>query len=296
MAYKIKCDVCGSAEYLPLYDMDGKYSIIRCSGCGLWLSYPILNNEEIERVYAKYHEVWGIVGKDEEMHRKMRHLTFRCLFKSLSRFTPHRGRLLDIGCATGICMEVGEEFGWDVYGVDISEEAARVAKARFGSRVEALDFVRAKEMPSDHYDMIIMTDVLEHLNGARIAVEKVYKMLRPGGIAVIVTVDTSSLFAKFTGKRWPYIHRQHLVYFSKKNLNAFLRTMGFKILGFKSAFKSINPYYAGEYMRQKSEESAKKKSSAVSLMEGLIGRLPPRLKYHNFIIPSGDIVAIAKKG
>lgn len=292
---EIKCDVCESEKFFKLYDMDDKYSIVECGRCGLWLSYPILTDEEIAHMYSKYHENWGIVGKDEEMHRRMRRATFQRLFKSFSRFTAPQGRLLDVGCATGICMEVGEECGWDVYGIDISEEAAKVARAKFGPKVEALDFVKTKQAAANYYDVIIMTDVLEHLNSVKSVMEKINYMLKPGGIIVIVTVDTGSFLAKFMRKKWLFIHRQHLVYFSKKNLSLFLKKTGFNVLRFKAAFKSVNLYYIGEYMRQKSNDLPKLDRIS-RLMKGFIDRLPRKIKYYNFVIPTGDIVVIARKG
>ncbi|MFH1190116.1 MAG: class I SAM-dependent methyltransferase [Candidatus Omnitrophota bacterium] len=292
---KIRCDVCDSEEFFTRYDMDGKYSIIECGRCGLWFSYPILTGEEIGHMYAKYHEDWGVVGKDEEVHRRMRRVTFQRLFKSLSRFTAPQGRLLDVGCATGICMEVGEEFGWDVYGVDISDEAAEVARARFGSRVEALDLMDTKQTVADYYDVIIMTDVLEHLNNVGPAMEKINRMLKPGGIVAIVTVNTGSFFAKIMRKKWLFIHRQHLVYFSKKNLKSFLKKTGFDVLRCGAAFKSVNLYYIGEYLRQKSKDLPQLDGIS-RIMKGIIGRLPRRIKHCNFMIPTGDIVVIARKG
>lgn len=291
----IKCDVCGSGRFVTLYDMDGEYSIVRCGECGLWYSHPILTNEEIGHMYEKYHEDWGMVGRDEEMHKRMRRATFRRLFRTFAGFTAPQGRLLDVGCATGICMEVGEECGWDVYGVDISEKAAEVARARFGTKVETLDFVSMKQTVKDYYDVIIMTDVLEHLNDVRLVMEKINRMLKPGGIIVIATVNTGGLLAKLMRKNWFFIHRQHLVYFSKKNLKLFLKKMGFDVLRAGAAFKSVNLYYIGEYLRQKSKDLPKLEVLS-RLIKGCINSLPQKIKYCNFVIPTGDVLMIARKG
>lgn len=294
MTFKIKCDICGNEVFILVYDMDGRYSIVRCAVCGLWLSYPKLTDEELGEMYAKYHENWGVVGMDEDMHRKMRHETFRRLFHMLSRFAAPQGRLLDVGCATGICMEVAEEYGWDAYGVEISEEAASVARIRFGKKVKTLDFMNEKQDPAGHYDAVMLTDVLEHLNGVKAAMEKIHHMLKSGGIVTVVTVDTSSLLARLMRKRWPFIHRLHLAYFSKNNLNILLKKTGFEVLRFACGFKSVNLYYIRDYMRQKREESGRVDRLG-RLIEHFIDCLPRKVKHYNFVVPTGDIVAIARK-
>lgn len=294
MTYKVRCDVCEHEDFSTLYDMNGKYSIIRCRRCGLWRSYPILKKHEIGQLYEKYHEKWGTVGKDAEMHRAMRRDTFRRIFKILSRYKAPYGRLLDIGCGTGICMEVGKEFGWDVYGVDISEEAVASARAMLGSRVEALDFENAELIPASNFDVVIMTDVLEHLNDVTRTINSIHTILKPGGVALIVTVDTGSLFAKLMRNKWLFIHRQHLVYFSKKNLKLLLGRTGFEILKFQRSFKSTNLYYLGEYFGQKAEDLPRLR--AVSrVIRSMVERLPCRARYFNFLVPTGDLMAIARK-
>ena len=37
---------------------------------------------------------------------------------------PRQGKLLDVGCSSGVHLEVAQKRGWDVYGVEPTEEAA----------------------------------------------------------------------------------------------------------------------------------------------------------------------------
>lgn len=294
MTEALKCSVCDSTDFKKLYDIDNIYSIIKCAACGLWLNHPAPSKEEIEKIYAGYHENWGVVGSDEEMHRKMRYMTFDRLLSEVEKFRKPAGKLLDIGCAIGICLEAAEMRGWDVYGIDISEKAIEIARRRFGPKVRVLDFEISQETPSKFYDLVIMTDVLEHLKDVKSAMKRVCDMLTPGGIVVIVTIDTECFYAKLMGKNWVHIRRDHLTYFSKRNLAELLRKTGFEVLSFKNSYKSLNLYYLKDYMRQTREESPRFKKIFLFL-ESVIAGLPKIITNYNLMIPTGDITVMARK-
>lgn len=292
----VKCDICGSANFRKAYEIDDGVHIIMCGTCGLWMSYPLLSGDEIDQLYGKYHEKWGVVGEDEGMHRRMRFATFNMLLKKISRIkNPLNGSFLDIGCATGICMEAAERYGWDVYGIDISETAISAARKKFGSKAMVSNFEGPYSQHLNSYDLIVMTDVLEHLRHVRQAVEKVYGMLKADGVIAIVTVNTGSLYARLMGKNWVHLCRAHTLYFSKFNLTMLLRSVGFNILRFERSLKSVNLWYVQKFMQQ-TMGASRRPSKLFLIANYIIEHLPDAVKKINFVIPTGDITIMAQKG
>ena len=106
---------------------------------------------------------------------------------------PTNGRLLDLGCDDGgWSMQLANAVrAAEIHGVEIVAEAAELAAKR-GVRVSQLDLNGALELPSDTYDVIHANQVIEHVTNVDTFVSEVYRLLRPGGYAVISTENGSS--------------------------------------------------------------------------------------------------------
>ena len=71
---------------------------------------------------------------------------------------------------------------------------------------------------SNKYDFISLIDVIEHVKNPVQIIEKIYKLLKPGGSAIIVTPRKDSFFKKLLGFKWWHYRLAHVGYFSKSNL------------------------------------------------------------------------------
>lgn len=89
------------------------------------------------------------------------------------------GRLLDVGCASGALLAHAVERGWQARGVELAPDAVAHARAR-GLDVFAGDLLAAN-LPTGHFDLVYMGDVLEHVPDCRAVVAEVARVMRPGG-------------------------------------------------------------------------------------------------------------------
>jgi len=112
-------------------------------------------------------------------------------------------RVLDVGCGGGILSESMAARGAEVTGIDLSDQALKVAQLHLlesGQKVayrkvaaEAL----AREQPQT-YDVITCMEVLEHVPDPGSQVRACAELLRPGGLAFFATISRnpkSFLFA-----------------------------------------------------------------------------------------------------
>lgn len=117
---------------------------------------------------------------------------------------PGQGRLLDLGCDDGVwSMELARAAkASEVHGVEIVPEAAEQAEQR-GVRVARLDLNRPLDvLPSGAFDVIHANQVIEHVTNVDTFVSEVYRLLAPGGYAVVSTENGSSwhnVFAAIMG-------------------------------------------------------------------------------------------------
>lgn len=102
-------------------------------------------------------------------------------------------RILDLGCDDGkITCEMAEIVGTDRrYGIEIWEEHAKVAESK-GIIVKRCDLNKRFDLDSNYFDVISSNQVIEHLFDTDNFISEIYRVLKPGGYAVISTENLSS--------------------------------------------------------------------------------------------------------
>jgi SAM-dependent methyltransferase len=117
--------------------------------------------------------------------------------ETIDRFAGHGGRVLDVGCGTGFLLERLAERGYSGVGIDLSPESVEHARRRL-EEIGAADRLTAMvgsayEPPAGPFDLIALTDVLEHLEDPRACLRALRAVLAPGGLLVISTPNRRSL-------------------------------------------------------------------------------------------------------
>lgn len=102
-------------------------------------------------------------------------------------------RLLDVGCGAGeITMRMGESISTDeMSGIEFDAKRARKAKQK-GINVCLGDLNSSFPFKSDFFDVIISRQVIEHLVNVDNFAKEIYRVLKPGGYAVVSTPNLSS--------------------------------------------------------------------------------------------------------
>lgn len=103
----------------------------------------------------------------------------------------HKGkRILDLGCGNGLiaCRLLND--GFDIYGIDASETGISVANTKKPGRLFVQD-ISTERLPDAlsefRFDVVISTEVLEHIYAPRSYMKLLKNILHPGGIVIIST-------------------------------------------------------------------------------------------------------------
>jgi 2-polyprenyl-3-methyl-5-hydroxy-6-metoxy-1,4-benzoquinol methylase len=135
--------------------------------------------------------------------------------------------LLDIGCAQGFFLYNASKAGYTTKGIEISQDAAEYAIMEFGLDIEAKPFEELR-FPENHFDVVTLWQVLEHVPYPLTVLKEVHRILKPGGLLVVSTPDIGGIPAKILRKKWWDIKRLHINQFSTKTLTDILQNGEFK--------------------------------------------------------------------
>lgn len=232
------CPTCGGADVrdLAAYARD-HWRIGTCDACDfVFLRNPV-EYQALEEDFA-----WETTFDAEDAERRKR----RGLLKRLAhhvRMIGYRlkgdaqafylrhlgpGRILDIGC--------GDVVRWTApfvpFGIEISKHLAARADARMkplgGACYQGPGAEVIAELPSDHFDSVMMHSYLEHEVRFGDLLRDCFRVLKPGGRAFVRVPNFASLNRRLSGARWPgFRYPDHVNYFTPASLRRAAEEAGF---------------------------------------------------------------------
>jgi SAM-dependent methyltransferase len=103
------------------------------------------------------------------------------------------GRALDVGCGGGGNTGVLRDLGWDVTGLEYSPVAATLAASRDLSVVRG----DARRLPvaDASMDLVMSTDMWEHIDDDQAVARETVRVLRPGGRALVAVPCSMKLWS-----------------------------------------------------------------------------------------------------
>jgi len=211
-----------SREGLEGYLVPGKEwgRHVRCKNCNLIYMNPM---EKVSKTNEYY-------SKAKNTHAPtIRECYLRTAKSQVRLIQKYAGgtNLLDIGCAQGFFLFSASKVGYTTKGIEISQDAAAYAIKEFGLDVEAKPFEELR-FPENHFDVVTLWQVLEHVPYPLMMLKEVHRILKPGGLVVASTPNIGGIPAKILRKRWWDIKRLHLNQFNTKTLANILQNAGFK--------------------------------------------------------------------
>ena len=220
------CNLCGEQTALRILYCRFGHTIVRCENCSLVYLDEIPSSETLESLYAKgfFESSKFSAGENSSSYRN----ALARVEWALALPGIRKGRWLDLGCATGDFMLAAGKQVAEVHGSDVSAYAIQQAQVRGLANTQAGDFARL-EYPTGNFDFISMWDLIEHLPDPRAALDKVLRLLRPGGYLAISTGDVGSMVARLSGRFWHLmIPPFHIYFFSRRTIHRYLKQAGFK--------------------------------------------------------------------
>lgn len=235
-----RCLLCGS-ELVPVlehvfdtrFGLPGTYSIHGCRRCGLEHTLPRPEQDELNQLYEEHYNFSRVTGRSYRGLRRLLHslLLYRLWLAIDGDVSFHsrrgRGRLLDVGCNEGRGLTFYRANGFIAEGLELNSVAAAAARAQ-GFSVHELPLDEL--LPEQPYDVIVMSNVLEHFIDFREGLVDVRRLLAENGQLWVSLPNCHSWLRRRFERAWINWHVPfHIVHFSHKTLGRALREAGFDI-------------------------------------------------------------------
>jgi ubiquinone/menaquinone biosynthesis C-methylase UbiE len=157
-----------------------------------WEAYTRHYNERVPTIEEEF-DIWG------EYHQHRHEMRYDLVAEKVRQHLPAGGSVLDVGC--GSCLVADRLDGSDAtyVGLDFPHHHITYAKKRFEDNGTSLrmQFVRGdgEKLPfrSGTFDVVVMSEVIEHLLRPEQAVWEISRVLKPGGVFVMTTNNASEV-------------------------------------------------------------------------------------------------------
>lgn len=278
----VTCDLCGSGDSVPVLAgpdrvswLDGRFAVVRCRGCGLLYQNPRPTAQAITAFYEEGYDPYVMVPEEERsaIRRWRRRLGMEGRCKPILDL-KQPGRLLDVGCGTGIFLDAMRRHGWQVQGVELNEGAARYSRDRLGLDV----FVGPLEQayyPDNTFDAVTLWDVLEHLPSPRLALQTFRRILKPDGLLVFRVPNAGSLDARLFGRYWAgWDLPRHYFAYDRQSARRLLEQSGFDVL--KVSYEGGHAPFVIScqwYLDERWGRTGRLRSSADLVLSNLVSRV-----------------------
>ncbi len=229
MPYVEKCPIgCDAPLEKNIFVSD--YVLLRCLKCGQ------LIRQCSEDFYIRSMEGFSIpsgtspIGKNIKRSHK-RYSEHLKKIKAISRGIGSRdkAKLLDIGCSSGSFLQFAKKFGYAVSGVEPAPLAAATAIRR-GLDVKQ-GFLEHINYPDNHFDVITMFEVIEHVKEPVSLLRECHRILTEGGIIAIGTGNTDSWTVRFMKGEWAYFGGPgHISFFNPISMFKLASESGFDLI------------------------------------------------------------------
>ncbi len=265
--------------------VDSPWSLKRCVNCGLVQASPLPDQESVNKLYqGDYWKNYTFYSSQISAHEKY----FRQKVTEIKRY-HQSGKLLDIGCAVGVLLQVAKNSGFSVYGIDVASYAVKECQKKgLPAATGTIHTIEQK----NHYDVVAAYEVVEHERDPLQTAITAQKLLKTGGLFVVTVPNSETLSARLMGKNWfGYKNKEHLFHFTRQSFYLLLKKAGFTNI--KIMKDDSRPYLFIYYLERFNYYSVK--SEILTNLIKLLKKIPLINSLTVPLNPWGNLIAYAIK-
>jgi 2-polyprenyl-3-methyl-5-hydroxy-6-metoxy-1,4-benzoquinol methylase len=239
-----QCPLCSSSSITEVYktEFQGRtWRLGQCESCGLHFTLPFPTAQDIISFYSgdDYHARHRLPGVSEEVFgpKYQRYLNY------IRKYVT-KGRSLDVGCSVGLLVKTLKDAGFEAEGLEANSESARWGSERFDISIHT-GILEQSIDKLGRYDLVTLTDVLEHTLNPVQSLRMIRKIMNPGGHVLVTFPDIHApasryfwLLSRLFQREWLWCTchiPKHTWEFTRETATKTFQTAGFSVVGFQRA-------------------------------------------------------------
>jgi 2-polyprenyl-3-methyl-5-hydroxy-6-metoxy-1,4-benzoquinol methylase len=198
---------------------------------------------------SSYDKDQGLLSKLKRAYRP-----YICPFDDLLMSIPENNRVLDIGCGTGIFLQVLAEYRKpkSLAGIEINQSLLQIASSSLKRSSNGipirLETYNGTDLPKwvSQYQYVLLIDVLHHVPQARQEdfLVRLFDLLRPGSTLIIKDIDADDQFLAMCNQLHDLVFAREVVHaMGAKSLVNQLQKMGFQTGGISKRRMFVYSHY-----------------------------------------------------
>jgi 2-polyprenyl-3-methyl-5-hydroxy-6-metoxy-1,4-benzoquinol methylase len=216
------------------------YTIMECDSCRHLFTHPVPNQDELDQIYRDSYAY--------ELHAAL-FSELRQRAKLHAKLVAHQGPsnpILEIGCGSGILLEVLAGKGRRVAGLELSQKMIDIAKIRLEKFNQETNLfcgsvINDVQVPEYSHHDVILVHTLEHMLNPKTFLHDVANIMGKDNNLYIVVPNSRNVFGKPRNRWWGYWQVPiHVSHYSKESLTSLLTDSSFEIIEFKKFGSSLS--------------------------------------------------------
>ncbi|MEK7095293.1 MAG: class I SAM-dependent methyltransferase [Patescibacteria group bacterium] len=193
---------------------------------------------------SKQYDVFHNRSKKQKRVIDSNNFTYRKIIHNINSSINKKNKLLDYGCGVGTLTYYFSRIFKESTGVDVSEKAISIAKESVSDVDQSkstIKFLTVKNFKikanKNKYDLIICSEVIEHVSNDRELIKKIFMYLKKGGMLFLSTPSSQAplfrmgLLKKFDARvghlrRYSQINLVNLIESEKFQIKKIIKTEG----------------------------------------------------------------------
>ncbi len=221
------CDLCGGRQFHLISQFDRKREPLDtglCALCGLVTHWNIPSETELDEFYATRYRQAYHGERTPSARRVMRAWrNGERIFGQLKPFLRPGESVFEVGAGIGCTVKVFQHHGWTASGIEPNSGFEEFSRTRLKADVRSAYLFDLPPIAS--HDVVLLIHVIEHLRSPREALERLHRLIKPGGRLYVECPNIGAPFA--TQSR--LFHFAHIHNFTALTLSMLARRCGFVV-------------------------------------------------------------------
>lgn len=215
--------MCSSAGPFVVRPSPEGFHLFECSACGVVFLFPLPSEAQLASYYDK-----NYYGTDRKKFHSPIEIAIAALsamkWNSLRPMLIPGGRIMDVGCGRGTLLRHARDAGFEAIGIERPSDVGHAVPGVIYKSLPECNF------PDDHFQLVVIWHVLEHLPDPLSMLQEIHRILKPGGRLSLAVPNYGGAQARASGADWFHLDLpRHFWHFRRPSLQALLARSGFQI-------------------------------------------------------------------